>query len=370
MYYSDGCEYGIKSENGGRCQNVLFSSNRETGTVFLPEGLKDVVATVDDKGAITNREEKAGISSKSEPGESAGEVCDIQDVIDGWANMITLKGKEGSTYELVNASLMRGSVTMAEKTYKSYVSGQETVGSIYFSYDVELAAVVEPKRNKVLKFTSVNSFVSVRKLGRDEDWSRGDGTSLGALKLYPGDRGTHDPSQVSLPNGWRIIKIAPESPNSENTYTRTTGWSIGATGGGETGKDPKVAVNLSLSYQASNQYSESFPDFTAINQSSSAYCLWEYRFTKLYRDWESLFHGILSRPEKFPALSTSTMYMKNEVVYELPADDNRLQPFMAFICQFRVNLRSQFPGFGCYYYGDSQDWLGFSINLGVVKFKV
>lgn len=362
----------IKSMQSGRVQHVLCSSPAEPGPVYIPAELKNIEAEIDEKGQIINVKDSPITESDIKKSALTAEtMSDTQ--LEEWLELINLKSnqlQEHPDMQLVNASLMRGSITIQEQTYKSYLSwGKETLGSIYCSYDIELAAVIEPKKNKILKFTSVNSFVRIQKMGRNEDWCKGDGTSLGSLRIYPGDRATFELDQVPLPKGWRITKIAPETKNSDNSYTRTTGYSVGASGGGEIAKDPKIAANLSFNYSSSQQYSETFQDFTATNGSSSSYCFWEYKFTKLYRDWESLFHGIQSRPEQFPELARTTMYLKNEVAYEIPQDDNRNQHFYIFQCQFRVCLWSRFPKIGYNTWGDAQRWNGFSINLGAVKFK-
>lgn len=360
----------VKSSAGGRIQHVLLCTPPEQGPVYVPTDLKDIEAEVDEKGVISNIQEKDIVPANN--GLNHDETPITPSTIDGWIDIIARKSMEcaENDMQMINASLMRGSITRQEETIPSdaYGNGNKTIGAIYFSYDVELAAVIEPTKSKRLKFTSVNSFVRIEKMGKDADWCKGDGTILGSLRIYPGDKMTFELNEVPIPKGWRIVNIAPESPNSENSYIRTTGWSVGATGGGAISSDPKVAANLSFNYNTSQQYSETFRDFTAMNGSSSTYCFWEYRFTKLYKDWESLFHGIQSRPEQFPELARSTMYMRNEVVYEIPADDNHCQQFWVFICQFRAALWSRFPNIGYKSWGDAQRWTGFNINLGAVKF--
>jgi len=193
------------------------------------------------------------------------------------------------------------------------------------------------------------------------------------MLLYPVDEYTDNKSEVSLPSGWRILKIAPETLNNDNNYTHTTGWSIGVEGGGEISEDPKATVKLSASYSESNVYSQSFKDFTAINQSNSAYCDWRYVYTKVYRDWKSIFSDWMADIENFPDLAKSTMYMKNEVVYEAPASDNSQQRFCNAIGHTTLYAHSNLTWYLVIEYGINYKtacwhWDYFTLNMAAVIF--
>ena len=49
----------VKSAENGRIQHILFSSQSEQGPMYLPEELKNIDATVDEKGNITSIEKEA-----------------------------------------------------------------------------------------------------------------------------------------------------------------------------------------------------------------------------------------------------------------------------------------------------------------------
>ncbi len=362
----------IKSESQGRKQHMLMLGNKEQPS-FLPTVRVDEESTMEASEEAKEKMKKGPLSDE-EPTKESVEVesfIDIRHAVD-WVGGVSLKMQED--VQQVNASLITGSITIQAQNYSSNLNGKPTSASAYYSYDVELAAVVSPKRNKILKITSVNSYVSiVNGLSVDTENDRGDGTYEGRMLLYPGDYYTSNKNEISLPAGWRIIKIAPETLNNDNNYTHTTGWTIGAEGGGQISQDPSVAANLSASYNASESYSQSFQDFTVLNQSNAAYCDWRYVYTKVYRDWKSIFSDWMADIENFPDLAKSTMYMKNEVVYEAPASDNSLRRFCNAIGHQTLYAFSYLTWYLVIEYGVRYNmadwhWDNFSLNMGSVIF--
>lgn len=269
----------------------------------------------------------------------------------------------------INGSLVRGSITTLQKNGTRIHNKVLTNNSLYASFDVELAAVVEPKRNKIIKINSVNTFVKA-KLGKNNTTDRVWGSRFGKLILYPGSFYTYDSKEVSIPKGWRIIKLAPETKNSENSYTRTTGWSIGLEGGGEVGPDgPKGTVKLNLSYNESQSYTEAFNDFEVENHSDSSYCYWKYEYTKVKRDPSSIFSFWANDVENFPDLAKSTMYLKNEVVFETPKEENAKVRFNFFIGNELLHAHgTTFGGWSINHNYDLQGWDHFYINTDTVRF--
>ena len=362
----------IKSDAQGRRQHMLMLGTKEQPT-FIPAARENDAATMEASEEAKEKKTKEARSEEKSTTETAQDkpAIDIQHAVD-WVGGVSLKVQED--IQQINASLIMGSITIQAQNYSSNLNGKPTSASAYYSYDVELAAVVSPKKNKIIKITSVNSYVSiVNGLSINTEGDRGDGTFDGRMLLYPGDHYTDNKSEISLPSGWRIIKIAPETLNNDNNYTHTTGWTIGTEGGGQISQDPNVAVNLSASYSSSDSYSQSFQDFTVLNQSNSAYCDWRYVYTKVYRDWKSIFSDWVADIENFPDLAKSTMYMKNEVVYEAPASDNSQQRFCNAIGHQTLYAYSYMTWYLVIEYGIKYNmanwhWDNFTLNMATVIF--
>ena len=361
----------IKSESNGRRQHILILGTKEQPKLELAsrKNEEDTIEVNEEVQKKKTPEQEFKKEASTDTVKVRSKI-DAQNILD-WLVALPLQTHED--IQLVNASLIRGSVTIESLHYTSDMNGKPTNASTYSSYNVELAAVVEPKRNKVLKITSVASHVSITDgLSKNSEDDKGDGTYEGRMIFYPGNKYTFEKSEIKLPHGWRIIKIAPETLNHDNNYARTTGWTIGAEGGGAMSKDPNVAAKLSASYSESEAYSQSFKDFSALNKSNSAYCDWEYLYTKVYRDWKSIFSSWMKDIENFPDLAKSTMYMKNEVVYEAPASDNSCQRFCTYIHHQTLYAHSH-SSWGVIHYGikyktSAFDWNYFDLNMNSVIF--
>jgi len=267
----------------------------------------------------------------------------------------------------INASQASGCVIFPQKTWQPCGKG---TASFWGSFNIELAAVLEPVRSKYVKVTSVGTAVNA-KPAWDSARNRGYFTSSARVLCFPGWEGA--PEKASLPNGWRRIAIAPETANSESTYTRTTGWSIGAKAGGKVAEDPEVSAELSASYSSSESYTETIKDFQVKNYSSAAVCEWHYEYTKMARDCYSLFSQKAFRCakiERLAELSTSTMFLKNEAIYEAPADAQGTQRFMFFVEQTTSRLWDTGNWNQGVYHAESTwsgMWRSIDVNLDMVR---
>lgn len=275
-----------------------------------------------------------------------------------------------SSEEQINASLVRGTITFASRNYTSNLNGKDTQCYLSANFDYEIAAVVEPKKNKILKITSVDTSVGIQQLSVDNDDDRGDGTYQGTVIVYPGDKYIYEErASVKLPDGWIRRYYAPDTPNSDNSYSRTTGVSIG----GEITPDPKAPAKLTFSYNQSASITESFKDFSAIDNSTPGYQYWRYAYTKVEKNWEDIFTGINKDVEPFPLLAKSTMKMGNEVVYEAPPSEHAWQQFYIIVSHETMYAHSHMSWYLVIYYGIDYKWpmnvwKNYWFNMGLVVF--
>jgi hypothetical protein len=237
----------------------------------------------------------------------------------------------------INASQASGRVIFAEKSWRP---NKRSRASIFGSFTVELAAVLEPVKSKYIKITSVGTAVNA-----DPKWddgrNRGDFTLLAEIRCYPGTKMTWDKNSIRLPDGWRRIAIAPETPNLTSTYTKTTGGSIGGKGGAEVAIDPKITAELEASYSESNSTTDQITDFRVKNFSNAAVCHWQYEYSKVIDDWTSMFIDEpfrCGRVHGLAGLSKSTMFLRNEAIYEAPEDAQGCQRFIFELGQRTARL--------------------------------
>lgn len=105
-------------------------------------------------------------------------------------------------------------------------------------------------------------------------------------------------------NDVAIYAHAPSSPNSNSTYTSTTGWTIGVSG-----TDPEV------SYSASEEVSTTLPDFKMSNQTSGEVASWTFEMST---HWSNMFkHPFMEKckVKGLPTLAKSNLKPDFEVIY-------------------------------------------------------
>ena len=150
-----------------------------------------------------------------------------------------------------------------------------------------------------------------------DGWAKGFFNRSSNIYLYPGN--SRDPNHSVLPAGWSRPNVEPHTPNSSTTYTSTTGWSFGVSGGGS--KDGPNA-NVTASYSQSNQESTTIKDFSVRNNSDGSMSGWNFYYTAVDgTKWQDHFTWN-NAPKGIADLAKSTLHVNAEAVYEGPADSN------------------------------------------------
>jgi len=143
----------------GRHQDVLIINNEIKSAIRLNslESVSDQIQ-LDEENIIQ-------IERKNSSNElvKIDHLISHEDVFKDIFTWINLKTKNiiknNDEQQLVNASLMRGSVTILRSDY--WTSNNHTKASLYSSYDIELAAVISPKKNKIMKIVIRELLVGV-----------------------------------------------------------------------------------------------------------------------------------------------------------------------------------------------------------------
>lgn len=358
----------IKSEAQGRIQQLFILKSDSQG----PE--RDEKEEIFEKKSDATQEtiEPESSSIMEAMTTEAIEPKTIVETALDWLDGLSMyqSGKADPNMRNINASMAIGNFVMY-KSYNTNLSGKQQGASLMAAFDIELVA---DSKNlcKMVRLTSTMSQVNPGSMPFNSKGRRGDATYEGTVIIYPGDDYIfNERSSFQMPQGWSMAKRAPLTKNGENTYTYTTGWSVGAEGGGEIAQDPKVTAKVSVSYSATEQKTTNFKDFELQDLNVNGYCYWRYYFTQADRDWTKLLSGLINNIEPFPDLATSAMVMNNEVVYRAPAEQVSIQNFCFNIGHQTMCIYSDnFPGNA---YFKKSGWIGncwgwFSLNMGAVKF--
>ena len=231
----------------------------------------------------------------------------------------------------------------------------------FCTFDVMLYATKTP-RQKWIQVRLTDAIGMNSKMGANSGWAKGYFNRFSNVYLYPGN--SNDPEHSSLPAGWSRPNVEPHTPNSSTTYTSTTGWSFGVSGG----VDPQGPnANVTASYSQSNQESTTIKDFSVRNVSDAAMSGWNFYYTAVDGGkWEDHFTWN-NAPKPIANLAKSTLHMNAEAVYEGPPDTNEKLSF-SFKPDFQYAvLRGNWANIWIYY---SNRYLGVnhtSIDMGVVK---
>jgi hypothetical protein len=139
----------------------------------------------------------------------------------------------------------------------------------------------------------------------------GSGQHPGALYANgDGKRGYYQESiRVSVvPFGGNEGNVAlydhqPASPNSNSTYTSSTGWTIGVSG-----QDPQ------LSYSQSEQETTTLPDFSMVNDTSGQIAKWTFKMSRSWQDMVQI-KGFTCKVRDVPNLAKSNLRPNFEALY-------------------------------------------------------
>ena len=232
----------------------------------------------------------------------------------------------------------------------------------FCTVDVNQYATKTP-RQKWIQFKLTDAIGMNSQMGVDDTSARGYFNRSSNIYLYPGN--SNDPQRSVLAAGWSRPNVEPHTPNSSTTYTSTTGWSFGVTGGVDP-DGPKADVTAS--YSQSNQKTTTIYDFSVRNISDGSMSGWNFYYTAVDgSDWKKHFTWN-NQPKPIANLAKSTLYINAEAVYEGPPDTNEKMMFsIKPEFQYAV-LRGNWTGRKWIY--RTNRYLGVShtsIDMGVVK---
>jgi hypothetical protein len=373
----------MKSGPYGRTQDIIVLSDTD-GPTMEPSVIADaILEPPKDSGQMDAllakgarlpsvkpevEEERVAVPVKTSHEAERSEADVLARMIQGLNDRSLMIRATSPDFNVINASQVSARLIFAELKWTTEGGG---IADIFGSFNIELAAVLEPIKSKYIKVTSVGTGISANPAWNSAR-NRGYFTSNARVLCYPGR--DHAPSKASLPIGWRRIAIAPETSNSTETYTRTTGWSIGVKGGGKVAEKPEISAELSASYSSSESYTETIKDFQVKNLSSAAVCEWHYEYTKMARSWTSLFNWPAPFRyiviDRLPDLCTSTMFLKNEAIYEAPAEAQGTQQFVFYIEQTTARLwdTGDWRKANCHCSTIRNGmWRDIDVNLGMVR---
>ncbi|WP_437745029.1 RICIN domain-containing protein [Sorangium sp. So ce1504] len=190
------------------------------------------------------------------------------------------------------------------------VPGTSQVATLDLSYEVELVASTTPN-NKFMVITGVGAGANPGPLNTNSNFNRGYYQQQLNVSVVPGSTALSPYAHV------------PNSPNGQNSFTRSVGCSVGAQGGTDA-----ASASFSCSFQDSATVSLS--DFTAIDQSTGLTSAWSYRMTSaqgypywnpvdLVDQWTGTLHTL-------PFLAVSTLQPTYQTVYSAPSSFNGKVP--------------------------------------------
>ncbi|XXX74577.1 RICIN domain-containing protein [Sorangium sp. So ce134] len=190
------------------------------------------------------------------------------------------------------------------------VPGTSQVATMDLSYEVELLASTTPD-NKFMIVTGVGAGANPGPLNTNSNFNRGYYQEKLDVTVLPGS------------TALSAYAHAPNSPNEQNSFTRSVGCSIGAQGGTDA-----ASASFSCSFQDSATVTLS--DFSAIDQSAGLTSSWSYRMTSAqgHRYWSAVdlvdpWTGALYT---LPLLAVSTLQPTYQTVYSAPSTFNGKVP--------------------------------------------
>ncbi|MCP4176781.1 MAG: hypothetical protein GY756_03365 [bacterium] len=306
----------ILNNGGGRRQKIII------------EGDKDNFIEIDNEGqnkTIFNKEDDQNLKSSNKTIDKKIKMGSNA-IISMLKSEIGKKSISRNSFETenINAALARATVIFTQVNWKPW-GGSENF--YYGSFDIEISATEKPSK-KFVKIKSNGTAVGVNKLGKYfyEDYHSFYGNLgfniYGRIVYYPGSQYTENKTDIHMPSGWRRIHNQPETKNSETTYISTTGWSVTKGVNATIAEASSIGASLSTTYSESKQEIRRLDDFMVVNSSSNAVCDWKYKYTKWFDYYDnSLIDNIVD-------LASSTVFMSNEAVYEVPKMTSGQHPFV------------------------------------------
>ncbi len=320
----------------GRTQKIIIEGDKDNLT-NLPMEEDELEPVVNEPNGSNSNGLNMEIESGMEPAGKMKEALNSYDIVSMIKDQLSKKAASRSvSSENINASLAKITVIFSERHWNP----DDSEASYFGSFDVEISATTTPEK-KFVKINSVGTGVRIGNMINNGKYGRKWFTNYGRVIYFPGSSYTYNNNNVAIPSGWRRIHNEPLTINAKTTYVSTTGWSVGAEGGGEVAESPKAAMKLSASYSESEQERREVPDFQVKNQSSGTVCDWRYEYTKLNDNWGGMFSDDLFKKgtvNGLVPLATGTMFMHNEAVYEAPSTTSGQQPFIFVIEHGASNL--------------------------------
>ncbi len=379
LFGADGATAVLKARNEGRFQEIIIFGAKDGPVADPKPEMIEAGKSPSEALAIATGQRLEPMkpeTAEREPvkdieGKPLSESQVIARTIQG-LNFRTGLTSEKVQVSNINASQASGTIIFAQKTW--HPANNKGTNTIFGAFDIELAAVVEPVRSKIIKITSRGTAVGVTKMAANGIQNKAYFTDYGSVMVYPGTLYTWDINSIALPNGWTRRAISPETPNNTSTYTKTTGWSIGGKIGGKIAEKPEMTAELSASYSESNITTTTITDFRVKNESNAAVSKWRYEYSKLNDNWKDMFYQDFMREGRVKdvvPLSKSTMFLQNESVYQAPANAAGYQRFIFYIGQHTAQLEESAHSIWKYsnhvrYQADGM-WQMMDLNLGMVR---
>ena len=230
----------------------------------------------------------------------------------------------------------------------------------FCTIDISLYATKTP-RQKWIKFQLTDAVGVTVSMTQDDNWAKGWFNHSANIYLFPG--GGVDPNNSQLPPNWTRPNIQPHTPNSQTTYTDTTGWSFGVEGGV---KPDGPYANVKASYSQSNQTQKTINDFSVRNRSDESMTGWDFYYTAVDgNSWSDHFTWY-GTPLPIADLAKSTLTLNAEGVYRGPPDKNESIPWSFQFSPKWAVLRGNFTETDIYLisYGLNNQLM---IDMGAVK---
>ena len=217
----------------------------------------------------------------------------------------------------------------------------------------------ENPRSKWIRFRLTDAVGMGAEMGSNDERVRGFFNHSATVCLFPGVSKV-DPHDSSFPaDNWCRPYMEPHTPNSETTYTSTTGWSIGAKASTTASAANSLGAEITTTYDQSEQVTCTIKDFSVRNISDGVMTGWKFYYTAMdEQKWKNHFKWNIA-PKEIADLAKSTLTLNAEAVYQCPAKSDQLVPWNAELQLDWTTLKGSF-------FFKSKYTTGFTIRNGMV----
>ncbi len=189
--------------------------------------------------------------------------------------------------------------------------------NVYFQ--VTMVAADDPTQNKYLSIKTLGNGMAAVSLGREmehDEWLIR-GAFQENLQISYGPMDTSNPAFI-------IQRNDPKNNNNTANLTSTTGFTVGASGGGSA-EGPAGSVDVS--YSQSNSVSQDIRQFKVVNSSSSSYAWFDFSMSltgdnTVYNEPADLIEHVIGDTglHSVPTIAKNVLEGSTETVWILPPD--------------------------------------------------